>query len=345
MFYLLEDDFTTWFLNAQHLKAVPGRKTDVADVAWIAQLLEHGLVRPSFVPPPEIRELRDLPATARPLSRSDRARLSASTRSSKMPGSSLPRLPRRSWVCPAGRQLQALVAGTTDPDVLAELVRGTLRRKLPALREALAGPFRAHHALLVGQMLGHIEYLDEAIEALSAEIEQATAPFVDKVVLLDTIPGVDRRSAELLLAEIGTDMSRFPTAGHLASWAGLCPGNNESAGKRGPGTTRKGSKWLRSGLIESSNAAVRSKGNYFAAQYARVKGRRGHGRSIVAVAHPILIVAYHVLSRGQPYDDLGPDYFLHRDDSEAFRRRLIPSARAHGTQRHRRAGRMTGLSK
>jgi len=323
VFYLLEDDFTTWLLNAQHLKAVPGRKTDVADAAWIAQLLEHGLVRPSFVPPPEIRELRDLTRYRRALI-NERAR--EAQRLHKVledAGIKLASVASKVLGVSGRAMLGALVAGTTDPDVLAELARGTLRRKLPALREALTGQFRAHHALLIGQMLRHIEYLDEAIETLSTEIERVTAPFADRVVLLDTIPGVDRRTAELLLAEIGTDMTRFPTAAHLASWAGLCPGNNESAGKRGPGTTRKGSRWLRVGLVESANSAVRSKRNYFAAQYARLKGRRGHGRSIIAVAHSILVTAYHVLSRGQPYADLGPDYFLRRDDSEAYRRRLV----------------------
>lgn len=323
VFYLLEDDFTTWLLNAQHLKAVPGRKTDVADAAWIAQLLEHGLVRPSFVPPPEIRELRDLTRYRKALIQERSRETQRLHKVLEDAGIKLASVATKVLGVSGRAMLEALASGTTDPEVLAELARGTLRRKLPALREALAGRFRAHHALLVGQMLGHVEYLDGAIEALSTEIERVTAPFADKVVLLDTIPGVDRRTAELLLAEIGTDMSRFPTPAHLASWAGLCPGNNESAGKRGPGTTRKGSKWLRAGLIESSNAAVRAKGNYFAAQYARLKGRRGHGRSIVAVAHSILVISYHILSRGQPYDDLGPDYFLRRDDSDAYRRRLI----------------------
>lgn len=323
VFYLLEDDFTTWLLNAQHLKAVPGRKTDVADAAWIAQLLEHGLVRPSFVPPPEIRELRDLTRYRKALIHERSREAQRLHKVLEDAGIKLASVASEVMGVSGRSMVHALVAGTTDPDVLAELARGTLRRKLPALREALTGRFRAHHALLVGQMLGHIEYLDEAIATLSSEIERVTAPFADKVGLLDTIPGVDRRTAELLLAEIGTDMGRFPTAAHLASWAGLCPGNNESAGKRGPGTTRKGSKWLRAGLIESSNAAIRAKGNYFAAQYARLKGRRGHGRAIVAVAHSILVISYYILSRGQPYHDLGPDYFLRRAESEAYQRRLI----------------------
>jgi transposase len=323
VFYLLEDDFTTWLLNAHHLKAVPGRKTDVADAAWIAQLLEHGLVRPSFVPPPEIRELRDLTRYRKALIAERGREAQRLHKVLEDAGIKLASVASKVLGVSGRAMLDALVAGTTDPDVLAELARGRLRAKLPDLREALEGRFRGHHALLVGQMLSHLDYLDEAIETLSTEVERAIAPFAELLDLLDTIPGVDRRTAELLLAEIGPDMSRFPTAGHLASWAGLCPGNNESAGKHGPGRTRKGSKWLRTGLVESANAAVRAKRTYFAGQYGRLKGRRGHKRSIVAVAHSILVVAYHVISRREPYTELGADYFLRRQDSEAYQRRLV----------------------
>jgi transposase len=219
--------------------------------------------------------------------------------------------------------LDALVAGTTDPQVLAELARGRLRVKLPALREALDGRVARHHRLLVAELLAHLDYLDEAVERLSGEVARVVAPFSPLLALLITIPGVDRRTAEVILAEIGTDMSRFPSAGQLASWAGLCPGNNESAGKHFSGRTRKGSKWLRTALVQAANAAARTKGTYLAAQYARLKGRRGHKKAIVAVAHSILVIAWHLLTREQPYSDLGADYFLQRQSSDAYRNRLV----------------------
>lgn len=290
----------------------------MANAAWIAQLLEHGLVRPSFVPPPEIRELRDLTRYRKALIAERGREAQRLHKVLEDAGIKLASVASRVLGASGRAMLDALVAGTTDPDVLAELARGRLRAKLPDLREALEGRFRGHHALLVGQMLSHLDYLDEAIDTLSAEVERVIAPFEELVDLLDTIPGVDRRTAELLIAEIGPDMTRFPTAGHLASWAGLCPGNNESAGKHGPGRTRKGSKWLRFGLVESANAAVRAKRTYFAAQYGRLKGRHGQKRSVVAVAHSILVVAYHVISRREPYTELGADYFLRRQDSDAY---------------------------
>ena len=219
--------------------------------------------------------------------------------------------------------LHGLIAGTHDPDVLAELARGRLRKKLPALRKALAGWFSPTHRVLVGELLAHLEYLDESIERLSDDITTMIAPFVPAIDLLDTIPGVNRRTAEVLLAEIGPDMSRFPSPGNLASWAGLCPGNKESAGKRFSGKTRKGSKWLRAALIESAQAAARTKGTYLASQYARIKGRHRHNKAIVAVAHSILVIAYHILQRRQPYNELGGDYFVERQQKDAYQRRLV----------------------
>jgi transposase len=219
--------------------------------------------------------------------------------------------------------LEALIGGTTDPEVLAELARGRLRSKLPALRDALEGSFSSHHALMVSKILAHVDYLDESIAELSDEVERVIAPFSEKVELLDTIPGVDRRMAETLIAEIGVDMGQFPTHKHLASWAGMCPGNEESAGKRRSGKTRKGSKWLRSALTESARAAARSKGTYLAAQYARLRGRHGSKKAAVAVGHSILVIAYHVLEREVPYEELGEDYFERRRSSEAYAKRLV----------------------
>jgi transposase len=323
VFYVLEDDFECWLLNAQHLRNVPGRKTDVQDAAWICQLVEHGLVRPSFVPPKEVRELRNL-------TRYRKAQINERTREMQRldkilqdAGIKLSSVATRVLGVSGRAMLDGLVSGTTDPDVLAALAKGALRKKLPALQEALKGRFTSHHALMVGQILAHIDYLDEAIETFSQEIERVIAPFSDKVELLDSIPGVDKRTAEVLIAEIGADMGQFPTHRHLASWAGMCPGNDESAGKRRSGKTRKGSKWLRTALIESARAAARSQGTYMCAQYNRIRGRRGPKKAAVAVGHSILVIAYYVLLRDLPYEELGPDYFIDRESPEAYKRRLV----------------------
>src|ERR671910_160643 len=220
--------------------------------------------------------------------------------------------------------LDALISGTTDPEILAQLARGKLRSKIPALREALEGRFCAHHGLMVGRMLAHIDYLDESIAELSIEIERVMTPFSEEVKLLDTIPGVDRRTAEVLIAEIGADMNQFPTHRHLASWAGMCPGNDESAGKRRSGKTRKGSKWLRSALTESAHAAARTKGSYLSAQYGGIRGRRGSKKAAGAEGHSLLGIAYHPLERKMPYEDLGEDYLHNRRCTrEARTNRLI----------------------
>jgi transposase len=282
-------------------------------------------VRPSFVPPKEIRgSLGTSPATARLKNRGAHKRGSA-------PGEGAPRRRdkalfgghSRAWRLRKGICADALISGTTDPEIPAELARGKLRSKIPALREALEGRFSAHHGLMVGRMLAHIDYLDESIAELSIEIERVMAPFAEEVKLLDTIPGIDRRTAEVSIAEIGADMSQFPIHRHLASWAGMCPGNDGSAGKRRSGKTRKGSKWLRSALIEAAYAAARSKGTYLAAHYARLKGRRGPKKAAVAVGHSILVICYHILERGEPYQELGEDYFNRRCSEEAYRKRLV----------------------
>jgi transposase len=323
---VLEERVECWLLNARHVRNLPGRKTDMADAAWLCQLLEHGMVRPSFVPPHPIRELRDLTRyrtaqvqeRTRELQRLDKVLQGA--------GIKLSSVASRTLGVSARLMLEALTRGTHDPEVLADLAKGRLRQKLPALREALAGRFRTeHHGLLVSQILAHVDYLDEMIALLSRRIEQVIGPFTSQVALLRTIPGVDKRLAEVLIAELGVDMDVFPTHQQLASWAGMCPGNNESAGKRKSGTTRKGSKWLRSGLVEAAKGAARAKGSYFAAQYARLKGRRGHGRATIAVGHSILVTVYYVLKRGVPYQELGDDYFQQRQQEAADRyaKRLV----------------------
>jgi transposase len=324
IWHVLEDRVECWLLNAAHLRNVPGRKTDVADAAWIAQLVEHGLVRPSFVPPRPIRQLRELTRyrktqiqeRGREIQRLDKVLQDAGIKLSSVAADVLG---------VSGRaMLQALVAGTHDPAVLAALAKGRLRTKLPALREALAGRFRTeHHGLLVAQILAHIDYLDETIAVLSARIEQLVAPFAERVALLDTIPGVDKRAAEVIVSEIGVDMGQFPTAAHLASWAGVCPGNHESAGKHRSGRTRKGSKWLGGCLSEVAKAASRTKGTYLSAQYHRLRGRRGPGKATMAVAHSVLVIAYHVLDQGVPYQELGQEYFQQRRSAEHYQRRLV----------------------
>ncbi len=330
VYYVLEDALECWLLNARHLRNVPGRKTDVADAAWICQLVEHGLVRPSFVPPKPIRELRNL-------TRYRKAQIEERTREAQRldkilqdAGIKLSSVASDVLGVSGRAMLRALIAGTRDPETLAELARGTLRRKIPALRQALHGRFGPHHALLVGTILAKLEFLDEALEHLSAEIEQVIAPFAAEAALLRTIPGVDRRTAEAVVAEIGVDMSRFGAAGRLASWAGWCPGNNESAGRHGPGKTRKGSKWFYTYLTEAAKAAARTKGTYFGAQYARLRGRRGPARATVAVGHSILVAAYHILARHEPYRELGPDYFRRRHSREHQTRRLVRQIEALG---------------
>jgi transposase len=323
VYTLLETEFECWLLNAQHLRNVPGRKTDVADAAWIAQLVAHGLVRPSFVPPKEIRELRELTRYRKTVIQERSREAQRLHKSLEGAGIKLSCVASDILGVSGRDMLQGLIAGTHDPDVLAELARGRLRKKLPALRKALTGWFSPTHRIIVGELLAHLEYLDESIGRLSDDITAMIAPFVAEIDLLDTIPGVNRRTAEAVLAEIGPDMSRFPSSANLASWSGMCPGNNESAGKRFSGKTRKGSKWLRTALVESAEAAARTKGTYLAAQYARIKGRHGHNKAIVAVAHSILVIAYHILQRGQPYNELGGDYFIERQNKDAYQRRLV----------------------
>jgi transposase len=321
VYYALEGEFELLLVNAAHVKQVPGRKTDTKDAAWLCQLLECGLLRASFVPPKPIRELRDLTRYRKTLIR-DRA--SEANRLHKVledAGVKLSSVASNVLGVSGRLMLEALCQGTDDPAVLAELARGRLRSKLPALRRALEGRFRGHHAFLVTQILAHLDYLDEAIDACSARIEQEIAPFAAAVTLLESIPGIGRRNAEVIIAEIGADMSAFPSSRHLASWAKLSPGNNESAGKRKTGATGKGSPWLRSALVESALAATRAHG-YLRARYWRVRQRRGHQRAVIAVAHAILEISYQMLTSGELYRELGEDFYERRDSQRAKDRHL-----------------------
>ena len=329
-YYLLEEVVECWLLNARHMRNVPGRKTDVADAEWIAQLVEHGLVRASFVPPPPIRELRlltrhrktQIEERTREAQRLDKVLQDAGVKLSSVATDILGK---------SGRDmLAALVAGSRDPEALAELARGRLRTKIPALRLALQGRFGPTHALVVGEILSHLDYLDEAIGRVSERIDEVISPFAAPRDLLCTIPGVDRRLAEAIVAEVGVDMSRFPTAGHLASWAGMCPGQHESAGKRRSGRARHGDSWLQRHLAVAAMAAARTKDSYFAAQYARLVRTRGKPRARKAVGHSILVVVWHMLSTGATYSELGSDWFERRNSPERRSRRHLAELQALG---------------
>jgi transposase len=323
VFYALESDFTCLLVNAAHIKQVPGRKTDVQDCVWIAQLLEHGLLRGSFVPPVPIRELRDLTRYRKALIQ-DRTRVANRLHKAlEDAGVKLASVASDILGVSGRAMLQALAQGTTDPEILADLARGRLRGKLPALRAALAGRFRPHHGFLVGQLLAHLDYIDEAIATLSAEIESRLAPFADQLTRLDSIPGINRRTAEVIIAEIGVDMSAFPSAAHLASWAALCPGNNESAGKHKSGKTRKGNRWLRTALIEAAAGASRAKESALQARFRRVLRHRGPKKAVVALAHTLLRIVYHVLVDGTVYRELGGDYHDRQHRQRVTRRAIL----------------------
>jgi len=310
---------------------VPGRKTDIKDAQWLCQLLEAGLLRASFVPPKPIRTRRNL-TRYRKAQIQDRSREAA--RLHKMledAGIKLSSVATDIMGKSGRDMLDALVAGTTDPVVLADLARGLLRKKIPALQEALEGRFGAEHSLIVSQILAHIDFLDESIDRLSQEIEQRIAPFAAQRDLLMSIPGVRQRTAEVLISEIGVDMSIFATPKHLASWAKMSPGNDESAGKRRSGKTGKGTKWLRATLTEAALAAGRTKHSYLAAQYQRLRGRRGHNRAVTAVGHSILTAIWHMLQTGELYNDPGNDYFT-RQNPDRITKRLVRQLEALGHQ-------------
>lgn len=303
IYNLLEGDLTIQVVNAAHIKQVPGRKTDVRDAAWIAGLLRHGLLQASYIPGRDQRELRDL--TRYRMSLVDERTTMVNRVQKVLEDANLKVAGIASDILglSAREMLDRLVAGETDAVRLAQCARGKLRAKIPQLEAALAGTVRPHHRWLLARMLSHIDELDAQIAELNAEIARRLAPYEELLALLDTIPGVGRQTAENLLAELGTVMTQFPDADHLAAWAGMAPGNHESAGKRKRGKTRKGSRWLRATLVVAAHAAGRSKGTALGVRFRALAARRGRKRAAVAVGHSILRAAYHILTDHQPYDE------------------------------------------
>jgi transposase len=320
VWHILETDFELVLANAAHIKNVPGRKTDVNDATWIADLLAHGLIRSSFVPPAPIQELRDLTRTRKQLVReisqhSSRIQKILEDANLKL-GSVLSNVLGKS-----GRAiLQALIAGETTPERLADLAEGTARKKRAELIEALHGRIREHHRGLLKVHLELVAALEQALADIDATVGKPLAPIRDSARLLTTLPGVSDLTAQVMVAEIGVDMSRFPTAAHLISWTGLCPRSDESAGKRRSTRVRKGAPWLKTALVTAAWAAVRVKDSYLQAQFHRLRSRRGAKKAILAVAASMLTAAYHMLKNGIPYRDLGADHFSSRDRSKAILR-------------------------
>jgi len=322
LYYLLEEGFTVLLVNMQHLQQVPGRKSDVRDSEWLAHLLECGLLKRSLVPPAPIRDLREL-TRYRKRQIEDRAQeVNRLYRVLEDAGLKLASVMTDVMGRSGRAMLDAILGGSTDAHALAELAKGRLRAKLPALRLALESQLRARHTFLIAQILGKIDFLEEQIAALTAEIDRHVAPFEPVIAKLTTIPGVARRTAVTILVETTGDMAHFPTAGHLCSWAGMCPGQNESAGKRRSGNTRSANRYLRGALIESGEAAKRAKHTALQARYHRIRRHRGHKKAVVAVGHQILEIAYFIMRDGVTYQELGPEYFERRNRERVTRRHV-----------------------
>jgi transposase len=322
VYYVLDEQFELVLANAQQLKRVPGRKTDAQDCAWIATLTQHGLIAASFVPPEPQRDLREL---CRQRVQLTRQKAAVSNRIQKVLEDANLKLGSvaSDVLGKSGRaMLRAIIAGETDPVTLAGLALGRLRKQLPRLRPALTGRVTEHHRFVLKLFLDEVEVVEEWVRRLEERIEAVLSPFAEAVRRWTTIPGVDRRTAQAVAAEIGTDMSRFPTEGHLSAWAGMCPGNDESAGRRRSGKTPKGSSWLKRALVQAAWAASHTKGTYLSAFYRRLAARRGRKRALVGLGHAMLGIMYHMQRTGTDYTDLGGDYFERRD-ADRLTRRLV----------------------
>ena len=325
---LEERAFELKLVNAHHLRILPGRKSDVLDAEWIAELLEHGLLRGSFVPPRVIRELRDLTRYRKRLVQTHTQECQRIQKTLEDAGIKLDSVASHVMGVSGRAMLRALIAGERDPEALAELAKGKLRKKIPELRRALQGRFGDHHALLIGMSLDHIDHLEATMARLDDQIDtlfatntnEAGIPFGQARDHLDTIPGVAKRAAEAIIAEIGVDMARFPNAGHLASWA---PGNNITGGKRGSGRTTNGDVWLGEILNQCAWSAARTRDTYLSAQFWRLARRIGKKKAAVAVGHSILVICWHLITNDTDYHDLGGDYFTRRNDPDRHRDRLI----------------------
>lgn len=320
VWHVLEGEFELVLANAQHIRNVPGRKTDVADAAWIADLLAHGLIRSSFVPPAPIQELRDLTRTRKQLVREisqHTLRIQKALEDANLKVASV----LSNILGKSGRaMLDAIVAGEADPERLAELAQGTARKKHAELVEALRGRVTPHHRSMIKLHLGLIDALQAALTEVDASVGKSLAPILDSARLLKTIPGISDIAAHVIVAEIGVDMSRFPTAAHLVSWAGLCPRSDESAGKRRSTRVRKGAPWLKTTLVTAAWAGVRTKGSYLHAQFLRIKARRGAKKAILAVAASMLTATFHMLRDGVEYRDLGAAHFDRHDKTKTIGR-------------------------
>jgi transposase len=324
VWHVLDGSFEELLLvNPAHIKNVPGRKTDVNDATWIAQLLECGLLRGSFVPPVEIRELRDVTRYRRQLIEERSREVQRLQKILEDANVKLTSVASDVLGVTGRLILDALCAGERDPDRLAEMAKQKLRAKIGDLRQAVPGRFNDHHARMVKELLAHIDYLEAAVDRLDEQIDVMMIPFVPARDRLDTIPGIAKRTAEIIIAEIGVDMTRFATPAHLASWAGLCPGNNESAGKHRATTTRSGNPWLTSALVEAAWSAARTKGCYLGVRFWRIAKRRGQQRALIAIAHTILIISWHLINDETTFDELGTDYLAGHDQPERRRRLLI----------------------
>jgi transposase len=320
LFNVLEETIEVILANARHIKNVPGRKTDVKDCEWLAQLLRHGLVKGSFIPPKPIRQLRDLTRYRQKLVQQRSSELNRLQKFLEDANIKLSSVVSDINGVSAQEMIRHLIADDMNPEQMAELAKGRLRNRLPELEKALEGYLSDHQRLLLKVCLQMISSFDEAIEKLSQEIDVQMKPFESTAERLQTLPGVKKNAAERIIAEIGVDMSRFPSDGHLSSWAGISPGNNESAGKRYSGRITPGNKWLKACLTEAAWAASRTKKTYLKARYHRLAARRGNKRAIVAVGHKILIMAYHIIKEQSTYKELGADYFDRLNEQAIIRR-------------------------